>query len=219
MTQAAVRLSRVEQQALMRQRILDAALGVFRQVGFAGSKIQDIAELAGCTRGSVYVHFGSREALLVAVLEEHLDEATRAFRARVDAATDVESLIRQLLEVKRKDGSAPPLSTGGVLRIVQSLMDDGEDDLVQRLRAINSAVEVELGHLFGRICALRGVVPSVSPTQLGSRLVALRDHALERQLLVPGEDAFDALMMSLELLLAGACKPASATPARKRSRS
>lgn len=51
-----------------RQAILRAALGVFGTRGYNAGALAEIAEQAGMTHAGVLHHFGSKEALLVAVL-------------------------------------------------------------------------------------------------------------------------------------------------------
>lgn len=68
-----------------RRRILDAAAAVFREAGYAGARLSDIAARAGTKAGSLYYHFDSREALVERVLDEGLDRAFAATRAAVDA--------------------------------------------------------------------------------------------------------------------------------------
>ncbi len=51
-----------------RQAILRAALGVFGTRGYNSGALAEIAEQAGMTHAGVLHHFGSKEALLVAVL-------------------------------------------------------------------------------------------------------------------------------------------------------
>ena len=54
-----------------RARLLEVALRLFKKSG-SGVRIEDVARGAGVTRQSVYLHFGSRSGLLVA-LAEHVD--------------------------------------------------------------------------------------------------------------------------------------------------
>ncbi|WP_430334942.1 TetR/AcrR family transcriptional regulator [Rhodococcus sp. ACT016] len=50
-------------------RILDAARFVFAERGFDATTTRDIANAVGLTQGSLYHHFESREAILVAILQ------------------------------------------------------------------------------------------------------------------------------------------------------
>jgi AcrR family transcriptional regulator len=45
------------------EEILDAALVVFGESGFARAKIDDVARLAGVSKGTVYLYYDSKEAL------------------------------------------------------------------------------------------------------------------------------------------------------------
>jgi AcrR family transcriptional regulator len=48
--------------------VLDAAAQVFRQKGYIGTRLSDIADVAGIQGGSLYYHFSSRDALAEEVL-------------------------------------------------------------------------------------------------------------------------------------------------------
>jgi AcrR family transcriptional regulator len=63
---------RSERKAATRARLLDAAARVYARQGFAGATLDEVAAEAGFTKGAVYAHFGSKENLLMALLQEHL---------------------------------------------------------------------------------------------------------------------------------------------------
>lgn len=50
--------------------ILDAAMDVFCEKGFAATRLDDVARLAGVTKGTVYLYFESKEALFHALVNE-----------------------------------------------------------------------------------------------------------------------------------------------------
>ncbi len=60
------------------EEILEAALGVFGDVGFARARLEDVAKAAGVSKGTLYLYFDSKETLfremvrtkIVAVVEE-----------------------------------------------------------------------------------------------------------------------------------------------------
>lgn len=56
--------------AARREEILGAAVRVFARNGYAASRIEDVAQEAGIAKGSVYLYFESREALLEAAFED-----------------------------------------------------------------------------------------------------------------------------------------------------
>lgn len=55
--------------AARREEILGAAVRVFARKGFAATRIEDVAAEAGIGKGSVYLYFDSRDALLDAAFE------------------------------------------------------------------------------------------------------------------------------------------------------
>jgi AcrR family transcriptional regulator len=58
--------------------VLDAAARLFREKGYASTTMRDIATASGMLAGSLYYHFPSKEALLVAVYGEGVAHITSA---------------------------------------------------------------------------------------------------------------------------------------------
>ncbi|UZD56060.1 TetR/AcrR family transcriptional regulator [Caldimonas aquatica] len=54
------------------QELLDAALEMFVEKGFAATKMDDVAARAGVSKGTVYLYFPSKEELLKAVIRHNL---------------------------------------------------------------------------------------------------------------------------------------------------
>lgn len=50
--------------------LIDAALDVFSERGFAGARLDDIARRAGVTKGTVYLYFSSKEDLFEAAVRQ-----------------------------------------------------------------------------------------------------------------------------------------------------
>ena len=53
-----------------KEQIVSAAIDVFGEFGFAGGTIRSIAERVGVSHAALLQHFGSKEGLLMAVLQE-----------------------------------------------------------------------------------------------------------------------------------------------------
>ena len=53
-----------------KEQIVSAAIEAFGEFGFAGSAIRSIAERVGVSHATLLQHFGSKEGLLMAVLQE-----------------------------------------------------------------------------------------------------------------------------------------------------
>jgi AcrR family transcriptional regulator len=82
-----------------RQRILDAALQLMVEQGYAGTSVRDIAEQLRMTKGSLYYHFSSKDDLLYALLTP-LVEALDEFVAEARAAGRMSgALLGRLVEL------------------------------------------------------------------------------------------------------------------------
>ena len=74
-----------------RRLLLDAAAGEFSEHGFAGGRVDRIAEEAGVNKERIYSYFGSKDGLSAAVLEHCLTAVVDAVPIRgegIDAITD-----------------------------------------------------------------------------------------------------------------------------------
>jgi AcrR family transcriptional regulator len=80
-----------------RDRILEAAMIVFRRHGFRRSSIEQTAEAAGLTRQALYHHFKSKEALFSAVIVRVNDGALAAGRAAADAAEEAGGSLADII--------------------------------------------------------------------------------------------------------------------------
>jgi len=70
--------------------ILDAALTVFADKGFAAARMEDIATKAGVTKGTIYLYFESKEEVFKSLARQHIGDtlAMAAEEARkFDGAT------------------------------------------------------------------------------------------------------------------------------------
>jgi AcrR family transcriptional regulator len=72
------------------QELLDAALELFAQKGFAATRSEEVAARAGVSKGTLYLYYPSKEELLKAVIQQRLSSEIAAVAA----------------EVERHDGSA-----------------------------------------------------------------------------------------------------------------
>jgi AcrR family transcriptional regulator len=63
-----------------RRKILDAAIEVFGDVGYAAAGWNTVIERTGMTKGALYHHFDSKETLAANIIQEGCDALLSAFR-------------------------------------------------------------------------------------------------------------------------------------------
>jgi AcrR family transcriptional regulator len=69
------------------QELLDAALTLFVEKGFATTRAEEVAALAGVSKGTLYLYFPSKEELLKAVIRANLADRIAAGAALAAAHT------------------------------------------------------------------------------------------------------------------------------------
>lgn len=83
--------------AAVRQQILTAARAVFERKGLYEASVSDVSKEAGLSVGSLYVHFRSKEAILVALIEsaDVLSAPLAACNSAADLLAFVIAILRQ----------------------------------------------------------------------------------------------------------------------------
>lgn len=96
-----------------------AALELFVEKGFAGTRLDDVAARAGVSKGTLYLYFDSKEALFKAVVEESIVPAIAAAEQQVAnyAGSSADLLRGLLLGWWQQIGST---RLGGVVKLIVS---------------------------------------------------------------------------------------------------
>jgi AcrR family transcriptional regulator len=68
------------------RRLVDAAIELFRNHGYAEVTVSQIADLAGVAKGSVYRHFDSKDALFTAAVQTIVADVAAEFEAAMNEA-------------------------------------------------------------------------------------------------------------------------------------
>src|SRR5882724_1446946 len=79
---APARRTQAERTEATRRKILDAAVSLLGERGYAGLRTADVALAAGVSKGAQTHHFPSKDALVVAVVEHVFRRATEQARQR-----------------------------------------------------------------------------------------------------------------------------------------
>lgn len=80
------------------QAILNAALQLFAREGYASTSTSKVAKTAGVSEGLIFRHFGNKQGLLEAILEQGREHAQQAF-AKVVMEPNPKKRIAKALEV------------------------------------------------------------------------------------------------------------------------
>ena len=83
-----------------RQKIINAAIDRFSEVGYAAAGLGEIIERAGMTKGALYHHFDSKEALATAIIEQGATLTHETFRRVCESSSPaLENMIHGVFVV------------------------------------------------------------------------------------------------------------------------
>lgn len=110
-------MARQVRSELTRRKILDAAIDVFSEVGYAAAGWGTIIERTGMTKGALYHHFDSKEALASDIIDEGGEVLIGAFRNVCGSASPaLENMIHGTFAI------ANVLSTDKTARAAEQLI-------------------------------------------------------------------------------------------------
>lgn len=83
-----------------RERIVDAALRLFRDKGFDATTMRDIAAEAGMAVGAAYYYFRSKEELVMAFYVRSAEESRDVIPGEIERSKDLKKRIRAVIDKK-----------------------------------------------------------------------------------------------------------------------
>lgn len=170
-----------------KERLLDAAEVAFARGGYTGMSIREVAGAAGCNVASVNYHFGSKDGLLMAMLERRIGPLNKR--------------RLELLEGARKRAAGKPIEVKEIIDIVlrplaEELLLGGEVDtlfmnvIARSLSDPSALIQKSHQHFFSE---LKGEIskellrhfPGISREEAGVRMVVLASCMLGAVIQLP----------------------------------
>jgi AcrR family transcriptional regulator len=84
---------RAQSKEKTRSRLLKAAKEEFLQNGFLKSKTEDIAKRAGVAHGTLFLHFESKDNLILEIYDSELKKVTNELYQQLDQVSSVATLL------------------------------------------------------------------------------------------------------------------------------
>lgn len=145
MAQDATKKSGKRSQAVSakKQAILSAALNTFSQYGIHGTRLEQVAELAGVSKTNLLYYYPSKEALYIAVMRQILAiwlAPLKAFREDLAPLVAIREYIRLKLEVSRDYPQASRLFCLEMLQGAPLLMNELTGDLKALVEAKSAII-------------------------------------------------------------------------------
>ena len=194
-------------------RILDAAERLFAEEGFHATSLRQITQAAEANLAAVNYHFGSKQALILAVFRRRLDALNQARLERLDAALKAANPSELEEVLKAFVFPAMALTHGSddqghrFMRILMRAFADQDEQL-------HRALSAEYAHVMRRFAdAIATALPGTRPEQLRRQLDFLVGALTYTMAESRHEDA-EAIASDLVRFAAAGLRGTVKTPAR-----
>lgn len=145
------RQRRVRRKEARPGELLDAALSLFVEKGFAATRVEEVAARAGVSKGTLFLYFDSKEALFKAVVRENLSGRFVEWNEEFDRFTgNTAELVRYAMQSWWERIGMTPAS--GITKLVMS-----EAGTFPEIASFYQREVIEPGHALIRRILQRGV--------------------------------------------------------------
>ncbi|MGW6279176.1 TetR/AcrR family transcriptional regulator [Kribbella sp. NPDC055071] len=133
-----------------RAEILEAAMAVFGERGYANGSLQDIADRVGMTHAGVLHHFGSKEQLLIALLEYRDDADVAELEGHI--APRGAPLLEHLVETAETNSKRPGIVQAYTVLLGEAVTENhpGRKFFTERFAGLRDMVTSAVADATGR---------------------------------------------------------------------
>jgi AcrR family transcriptional regulator len=179
-----------------RPLLVDTALDLFDRQGFHAVGIDKILAAAGLAKMTLYHHFESKEALIVAALEKR----DAHFRARYAAA--LEGAAAGRAELEAMFGAIEAWTREAGFR--GSLFDKAAAEYGEKDHPVKRAVLAHKAWLFGEVRRAAAATGAADPVKLAAELFLLLEGAVNAAAVTGDRSAVRRARVAAETLIAAA---------------
>lgn len=193
-----------------RRKITLAALDLVQRLGWRAATIERIAEHAGVAKGTFFVHFANKEALVETLVAMQVSAARRA-REKTDARSPVKRLRETVLTLGRHAGTSIELSRAVLIATMQS------PDVARSVDTMFADIYEQM-IADARDAIDQGLLAGTEPESLAGLLMASYLGAALHCTTSPRARAFEEVLGPLVDATLGAFQKETATRTKRRKR-
>ena len=178
-----------------REKLFEAAARVFEEQGIGGASIEAISAAAGLTRGAFYSNFKSRDELIIAMLEDHVEQSIRRIHDLLARHRSLADFLGALKTMDRSQqdplGRSPLLHMEMILFVARA--EKRRPELAKRLRARRQLIT----DIIETTAKNSGRTTILNPTWAGSVVLALEDGFRLHRLMDPETTPADSFLRAI----------------------
>src|SRR5438094_8573138 len=178
-----------------RDKLFEAAAQVFEEQGISAASIETIAAAAGFTRGAFYSNFKSKDELIIAMLEDHVEQTIRRNLDLVARHNNLSDFLDALKSMDRSQhdplGRSPLLHMEMILFVARA--EKRRPERAKRLRARRKLVT----DIIETTARNSGRTTILNPTWAGALVLALEDGFRLHRLIDPETTSPDSFFRAI----------------------
>src|SRR6201999_847980 len=178
-----------------RDKLFEAAARVFEEQGIGGASIEAIALAAGFTRGAFYSNFASKDELIIAMIENHVEQSIRRMHELLARHKNLADFIDALKTMDRSQqdplGRSPLLHMEMILFVARA--EKRRPELAKRLRARRKLI-ADIVATTAKNSGRNGVL---SPAWAGAVVLAMEDGFRLHRLIDPETTPADSFLRAI----------------------
>jgi AcrR family transcriptional regulator len=178
-----------------REKLFEAAARVFEEQGIGSASIEAVAAAAGFTRGAFYSNFKSKDELIIAMLEDHVEQSIARIRDLLDRHKNLADFIEALKTMGRSQqdplGRSPLLHMEMILFVARA--EKRRPELAKRLRARRKLVT----DIIETTARNSGRTTILNPAWAGALVLALEDGFRLHRLIDPETTSPDSFFRAI----------------------
>jgi AcrR family transcriptional regulator len=152
----APRRSQSERREETRGRLLDATIESLIEIGYAGTTIRRVTELAGVSQGAQSHHFPHRVDLVTSAFERLAEQRIERYRQRAqELPPNTRERLRALLDLLWEDFSSPVFTVAVKLWVAAA----EDEELRERLVPVEKRIHSNMAQLSADVAGELGAEP------------------------------------------------------------
>src|SRR6476660_448980 len=177
------------------EKLFEAAARVFEEQGIGGASIEAVAAAAGFTRGAFYSNFKSKDELIIAMLEDHVEQSILRIRDLLARHKHLAAFIEALKTMGRSQqdplGRSPLLHMEMILFVARA--EKRRPELAKRLRARRKLV----ADIIEATLKSSAKGNTLNPPWMASVVLALEDGFRLHRLIDPETTPADSFLRAI----------------------
>jgi AcrR family transcriptional regulator len=177
------------------EKLFEAAARVFEDQGIGGASIEAIAAAAGFTRGAFYSNFNSKDELIIAMIEDHVEQSIGRMHDLLARHQNLADFIDALKTMDRSQqdplGRSPLLHMEMILFVARA--EKRRPDLAKRLRARRKLI----ADIVETTSKNSGSNKIANPAWTGAIVLALEDGFRLHRLIDPETTPSDSFLRAI----------------------